>query len=48
MQKTGNDPAVMQSDSLSSEDKILLGTGPQKMAVNMFLIEQYAGQSNTK
>ena len=46
MQKTGNDPVVMQSDSLSSEDKI--GTGPQKMAVNMFLIEQYAGQSNTK
>ena len=41
MQKLGNDPVVMQS-----EDKV--GAGPEKMAVNLSLIEQYAGQSNIK
>ena len=30
------------------EDKFKVGAGPQKMAVNLSLTEQYAGQSNTK
>ena len=31
---------------MKKEDKV--GAGPQKMAVNLSLIEQYAGQSETQ
>ena len=37
---------TLSSCKVKKEDKI--GTGAQKMVVNLSLIEQYAGQSNTK
>ena len=37
---------TLGSCNVKKEDKV--GAGPQEMAVNLSLIEQYAGQSNTK
>ena len=37
---------TLWSCKVKKEDKV--GAGPQKMVVNLSLIEQYAGQSNTK
>ena len=36
---------TLWSCKVKKEDKV--GAGPQKMEVKLFLIEQYAGQSNT-
>ena len=36
---------ILWSCKVKKEDKI--GAGPQKMVVNLSLIERYAGQSNT-
>ena len=37
---------TLWSCKVKKEDKV--GAGPQKMVVNLSLIERYAGQSNTK
>ena len=39
---------TLWSCKVKKEDKADPGAGPQKMEVNLSLVEQYAGQSNTK
>ena len=39
---------TLWSCKVKKEDQAGPGAGPQKIEVNLSLIEQYAGQSNTK